>query len=142
MPCRERCASRARDPAAVEAVAAAAPQASENPAEIVVLRSKCLPQSDEQLRVLDSRRRIQVVSYVNAHRTDRRRVAKADSERVRVLPIQAQSAEDVATVIKGCDAQSFFDRHRNAELRVHDQQLTSTNRDRDGEARIAAARGD
>ena len=43
--------------------------------EVVVMRSKCLPQGDEDLRCLDSSKWIQVVSDVNSHRAHGRCIA-------------------------------------------------------------------
>src|SRR5512147_1264703 len=126
---------------AVPAAAAAAP-ARGNRAEIAVQYSKRLPQGDEDLSRFESRRRIKVVTDVNAHRADRRRVAESGADGIRVLRaevVEPDRLEDVAAVIEHHEPEVLVhdgqvDRRWNPQLRIDNRQLCSAHRHGDERA--------
>src|SRR5437879_6156990 len=122
MPLRPKAAAVSRVAVLVVPGVADVPD-DENRAVTMVLCSKRLSQCKEELSSFDSRRRVQVVTYVDSHWTHRRGITKSKAECIRVLPVKTDGAEDIATVVKSHYSEAFLDRHRNSEFRVQDHQL-------------------
>ena len=98
------------------------------------MRSKCLPYGNKNLRRFDSRQGVEVVTQINSHRPYWRRVAQPNSNRVGVVGrevTEPHMLENIASVIKSCESQAFFQANRNAYLRIRDEQFFSSCRHRD-----------
>ena len=96
--------------------------------EVEVMRSKCLAQSNKDLCRFDSSRRVQVVADIDAHRPDRRLVAKPDADSIRV--VRSKSAEpdlwkDVPAIVKCHQSEPLLDRKREPKFRVHDKKFAA-----------------
>src|SRR5215470_11083919 len=89
----------------------------------VVMRSKGLPQCDEDLCGFNSSDWIQVVSDVKADRPDGGRVSQANTDRVRVVGSKISEAnvlEHISSVVEGSYAQSLLQGHGNTEFGIDD----------------------
>src|SRR3954462_1624720 len=96
---RPRVEAAARAAGAAVAVAVGLPDI-ENQAVVMALRSKCLSQGDEVLRSFDSRRRVQVVTHINTPRADRSGVPQSNPKCVCVLPVEANRAKYISSVVE------------------------------------------
>ena len=96
--------------------------------EVVVERSKCLTQSDKDLRGFDSGRRVEVVTQIHTYRTHWSFVTEADANRIGIVRGEAAESDarkDVATIIKGGQTQPLLNRQRDAKLRIHDEEFSA-----------------
>src|ERR1700730_2732837 len=97
--------------------------------EVVVARSKCLPQGYEDLCSFDFRQRIQVVPAVHSYRSHWGSIAQPDSDRVGVIRAKVAEAnmlKNISAVIEGNNAESLLDRNGNAKLRVENEKFAAT----------------
>src|ERR1051326_9556790 len=92
---------------------------------------ECLPQSYENLRRSQPRHRVQVVSDVDAHRSNRRLVPEPKSHGVGVIPYEVGEADlvvHVASIVESNAAQPLLEWNWEPQLRVEDEQLWSSDR--------------
>ena len=79
---------------------------------VKVLYSKCLPQSDKNLRCFDSRNGTQKVTHVDPNRADGRRIAQSNANGIHVITheiFEANPVIHISAVIECHQTQMFID---------------------------------
>src|ERR1700677_4224432 len=89
-----------------------------------------LADAHEILGRLHARDRIQVVTKINPHRTDRRRITQAEAHVVGVQRseiVKANVGKNISSVVEDRQSQAVFDGlERNARLSVQDETLVAS----------------